>query len=225
MTVVLLLVLLSLQVVSVSAALVTLPRGQSSSLFVATTTKSCPKSRGLPTTTSLATHCRVQGRLPTVLPLSSTASEEEGAEQVIDSESETSPTTTKMSKAAATRMAKDTASTALKKAELIAAVADEMKCSKKDAEIALEAILRVMQQQVNRGQKVSWSGFGSFQLKSRAARMGRNPMTGEEIPIAASKYPAFTVAKGWKDMLKQPSIKAAAAEAAPTDESSPERID
>lgn len=90
----------------------------------------------------------------------------------------------------------------LKKAELIESIASKSGFSKKDSEMALTAVLDTIIEEVNGGKKVPLPGFGSFVLKERSARKGRNPQTGEEIQIKASKSPGFTPSKAWKDSLK-----------------------
>ena len=89
----------------------------------------------------------------------------------------------------------------MKKAELIAAVAEKTGLSKKGAEDALTAFVQVIQDGVAANKKVPIPGFGTFAPRSRAARVGRNPQTGEELQIAASIAPAFTASKTWKDSL------------------------
>lgn len=110
--------------------------------------------------------------------------------------------------AAATKEEKATSSAATKKlvasvnkSELVAQMADQCGLTKTDTEAALNAFLEVVQQNVAEGKKVSLVGFGSFVLKERAARKGRNPQTGEELDIPASKAPGFTVGKAWKDRV------------------------
>jgi len=89
----------------------------------------------------------------------------------------------------------------LKKAEFVAAVSEKTGMTKKGTEAALSAILETVQQYVGAGQKVALPGFGSFVLRERSARKGRNPQTGEEMQISASKSPGFTASKTWKDAL------------------------
>ena len=75
----------------------------------------------------------------------------------------------------------------MNKTELIAAVAEKAEMSKKDAETAVTATIDVISEALRRGEKVQLVGFGSFEVKTRAERMGRNPQTKEQIPIPASK--------------------------------------
>jgi DNA-binding protein HU-beta len=85
---------------------------------------------------------------------------------------------------------------------VMAAESDEgERVSKKQAEAALSAVLRVIQEDVALGKKIMLPGFGSFVAKDRAARKGRNPQTGQEIDIPASRSPGFTPSKAWKDAL------------------------
>jgi DNA-binding protein HU-beta len=88
-----------------------------------------------------------------------------------------------------------------RKADFIAAVAEKTGMNKKESEDALKAVLDVVQEQVGAGKRVNLAGFGTFTLKERAARKGRNPQTGEELQIAASKSPGFSPAKAWKDAI------------------------
>ena len=86
----------------------------------------------------------------------------------------------------------------MNKTELIAAVAERAELSKKDAEAAtIDAITEALHQ----GEKVQLVGFGSFEVKNRAERMGRNPQTKEPIPIPASKAPVFKAGKALKDAV------------------------
>ena len=87
----------------------------------------------------------------------------------------------------------------VKKSELVAQMADKCGLTKTDTELALNAFLDVVQENVVEGKKVALVCFGSFTLKERAARKGRNPQTGEELDIAASKSPGFSAGKSWKD--------------------------
>ena len=90
----------------------------------------------------------------------------------------------------------------MNKAELIQAVAAKSGLSKKDAEVALAAVIDSVTEALKAGDKVSLVGFGTFAVKARAARTGKNPQTGEEIQIAASKVPAFTAGKAFKDAIQ-----------------------
>ena len=89
----------------------------------------------------------------------------------------------------------------MNKAELIAAVAAAAEISKKDAETAVSATLDAITAALKEGDKVQLVGFGSFEVKERAARIGRNPKTKEAIEIPASKAPVFKPSKALKDIL------------------------
>ena len=88
-----------------------------------------------------------------------------------------------------------------RKADFIASVAEKTGLSKKASEDALKAVLDTLQEQVGAGKRVNLPGFGTFTLRERAARKGRNPRTGEDLSIAASKSPGFSPAKAWKDAV------------------------
>jgi DNA-binding protein HU-beta len=88
-----------------------------------------------------------------------------------------------------------------KKAEFIMSLSEKTGLNKKESEEAMQAVFDVIQEQVAAGKKVNLAGFGTFTCKDRAARKGRNPQTGEELQIAASKAPGFSAAKAWKDTL------------------------
>ena len=90
----------------------------------------------------------------------------------------------------------------MNKAELIAAVAAAAEISKKDAEIAVSATLDTITNALKEGDKVTLVGFGTFEVRERPARKGRNPQTGEEITIEASKLPAFKAGKALKDSVQ-----------------------
>ena len=89
----------------------------------------------------------------------------------------------------------------MNKTELIAEVAAKSGLSKKDAEKALAAVVDTVKEAVAKGDKVQLVGFGSFELKCREARMGRNPKTKEAIQIPASKAPVFKAGKAFKDAV------------------------
>ena len=90
----------------------------------------------------------------------------------------------------------------MNKTELIAAVAENAGLSKKDATAAVTAVFDVIGKGLAKGDKVALPGFGTFEVRNRSARTGRNPQTGAEIKIAASKVPAFKAGKGLKDLVK-----------------------
>ena len=87
------------------------------------------------------------------------------------------------------------------KVDLIAAVANEANLTKKDAEAAVNSTLNAITNALKEGDKVQLVGFGSFEVKTRAERIGRNPATGAEIKIAASKVPTFKAGKALKDIV------------------------
>lgn len=88
------------------------------------------------------------------------------------------------------------------KAELIEKVAAATELTKKDATVAVDAVFNAIQEALASGEKVQLIGFGNFEVRSRAERKGRNPQTGEEIIIPASKVPAFKPGKALKDAVK-----------------------
>ncbi len=89
----------------------------------------------------------------------------------------------------------------MNKAELIAAVSERVGLSKKDSEKAVNATLEVITECLADGEKVQLVGFGVYEVKERAARMGRNPKTKEEIQIPASRVPVFKAGKALKDVV------------------------
>lgn len=89
----------------------------------------------------------------------------------------------------------------MNKTELITAVADKADISKADAGRAVDAMFEVIGKALKKKDKVSLVGFGTFLVRERAARQGRNPKTGAIIKIKASKTPAFKAGKALKDML------------------------
>lgn len=89
----------------------------------------------------------------------------------------------------------------MNKNDLVQAVADEANLSKADAARAVDAVLASVGTALKQGETVALVGFGTFQVKERAARTGRNPRTGEEITIAASKNPVFKAGKALKDAV------------------------
>ncbi len=88
------------------------------------------------------------------------------------------------------------------KQDLIAKVADMAGMTKVDAAKAVDAVADAVTAALQKGEKVTWTGFGTFEVRSRAARMGRNPQTGAPLHIPASKTPAFKAGKGMKDAVK-----------------------
>ena len=91
----------------------------------------------------------------------------------------------------------------MNKTELVAAMAKETNLSKKDVEAALKAFIDVVTDELKNGEKIQLVGFGTFEVRERAAREGRNPQTGETMKIAASKAPKFKAGKALKDMVNE----------------------
>jgi len=89
----------------------------------------------------------------------------------------------------------------MNKTELIAAVAEKAGLTKKDAERVVNATIETITESLCKGDKVSVSGFGIFEVKAREARVGRNPRTKETIQIPATKLPAFKASKTLKDAV------------------------
>jgi len=91
----------------------------------------------------------------------------------------------------------------LRKPELVAQIADRLDITKVAADAALTGVMETIADNIVDGKKVSLPGFGTFQLRQRAARKGRNPQTGEELDIPASLSPAFTAAKALKERANE----------------------
>lgn len=89
----------------------------------------------------------------------------------------------------------------MNKSELITAISKEANLSKADAGRALDALTHVIGITLKKGESVALVGFGTFQSKDRASRIGRNPQTGAEIKIPAAKVPSFKAGKALKDAL------------------------
>jgi DNA-binding protein HU-beta len=89
----------------------------------------------------------------------------------------------------------------MNKAELVDAVADAANLSKADASRAVDAVVDAVTGALKKGQQVSVVGFGTFSVKHRAARSGRNPRTGETIQISASNVPGFKAGKALRDAV------------------------
>lgn len=90
----------------------------------------------------------------------------------------------------------------MNKTELVAAVAAKADISKKAADAAVAAVFGAIEDALKNGEKVQVIGFGTFEVRERAAKEGRNPQTGEKIAIAASKVPAFKAGAALKDAVK-----------------------
>ncbi|MCX7780285.1 MAG: HU family DNA-binding protein [Negativicutes bacterium] len=91
----------------------------------------------------------------------------------------------------------------MNKTELIASVAEKAGMTKKDAEKAINALFSSVEEALAKEDKVQIIGFGTFEVKTREARKGRNPQTGKEITIPASKTPVFKAGKGLKDAVNK----------------------
>ncbi len=89
----------------------------------------------------------------------------------------------------------------MNKTELIASVAEKTGLTKKDAERVINATFETITASLAKGNRVQLSGFGIFEVKTREARVGRNPRTKEEIQIPASRQPAFKASKTLKDII------------------------
>ena len=89
------------------------------------------------------------------------------------------------------------------KAELVDRVAKKTQLTKKDVSATVEALFETIQEALKAGEKVQVIGFGTFEVRERAARKGRNPQTGKEIKIKSSKVPAFKAGKALKDAVKK----------------------
>ena len=91
----------------------------------------------------------------------------------------------------------------MNKGDLVGVVADSAGLSKKDAEKAVSAVFQGITDSLKNGEKVQLVGFGTFEVRERAARTGHNPKTKEPMQIPASKVPAFKAGKVLKDTVKQ----------------------
>lgn len=89
----------------------------------------------------------------------------------------------------------------MNKGEFVSAVADAAELSKADAANAVDAMVSVITETLKNGDSITLVGFGTFQVRTRAARQGRNPKTGETIKIKASNNPAFKAGKALKDAV------------------------
>ena len=95
----------------------------------------------------------------------------------------------------------------MNKTELVAAMAKDTNLSKKDVEDVLKSFVDVVSQELKNGGKIQLVGFGTFEVRERAAREGRNPQNGKTITIAASKSPAFKAGKGLKEQVNAAPAK------------------
>ncbi|MHB8157496.1 MAG: HU family DNA-binding protein [Desulfocucumaceae bacterium] len=89
----------------------------------------------------------------------------------------------------------------MNKADLVSKVAEKTDFTKKDAEKAVTAVLASIEEALSGGEKVQLVGFGTFEIRQRAARKGRNPQTGQEISIAAAKVPVFKAGKALRESV------------------------
>lgn len=89
----------------------------------------------------------------------------------------------------------------MNKAELVTEVAERAGMTKKDAERAVNAVVETIEAALSKGDRVSLVGFGTFEVRERAARMGRNPRTGATLEISGSRIPAFKAGKALKDSI------------------------
>ncbi len=87
------------------------------------------------------------------------------------------------------------------KAELVNVIADKAQLTKKDADVALNAVVEAITEALAKGDKISLVGFGTFEVRDRSERKGKNPATGAEITIPATKVPAFKASKALKDAI------------------------
>ena len=90
----------------------------------------------------------------------------------------------------------------MNKSDLIQLVAEKIASTKKDSERAVNAVLEGIMETVAKGEKVQIIGFGTFEKRERAAKIGRNPSTGEQIKIPATNVPVFKAGKGFKELVK-----------------------
>lgn len=95
----------------------------------------------------------------------------------------------------------------MNRTELVAAIAKQAGTSKKDTEAMLKAYIEVVTKAVKKGDKVQLVGFGTFEQRTRAARKGKNPKTGEVIKIAKAKVPAFKAGAAFKEAVNGKSCK------------------
>ena len=91
----------------------------------------------------------------------------------------------------------------MNKTELIAAVAEKTDLSNKDADAAVSAVLGAITDALKAGDKIQLVGFGTFEVRNRAAKQGRNPRTGATMTVPASKVPAFKAGKALKDAVAE----------------------
>ena len=90
----------------------------------------------------------------------------------------------------------------MNKEELVQEIAKKASVTQKEAAEVLAALIETVQKTVSKGKKVTLVGFGTFEARKRAARIGRNPQTGKELKIAATTVPAFSAGKKFKELVK-----------------------
>lgn len=95
----------------------------------------------------------------------------------------------------------------MNKSELIQSIVDKTELKKKDVEKMTAALLQSIEEELSKGEKVQLVGFGTFEVRERAGRVGRNPRTGEELVIPAAKVPAFKPGKALKDAVNVEDAK------------------
>ena len=91
----------------------------------------------------------------------------------------------------------------MNKTELVAAIAAKTKCTKRAAEMTVEALLETFTAELAKGEKVQLIGFGTFEVRARKARKGRNPQSGAALDIPAANLPVFTAGKALKEAVNQ----------------------
>lgn len=91
----------------------------------------------------------------------------------------------------------------MNKSELVNSIAEKSGLNKKNSEQALDALIESISETLSKGDKITLVGFGTFEVRARAERTGRNPQTKEEIIIPATKAPVFKVGKGLKDIVNK----------------------
>ena len=91
----------------------------------------------------------------------------------------------------------------MNKTELVASIAAKTKCTKRAAEMTVEALLETFTAELAKGEKVQLIGFGTFEVRARKARKGRNPQSGETLDIPATNQPVFTAGKALKEAVNK----------------------
>ena len=91
----------------------------------------------------------------------------------------------------------------MNKSELVDAIAKDTGLTKKDSEAALKSMIETISKELSKGREVSLIGFGTFETRKQAARMGKNPQTGKAVKIAACAKPAFKAGKALKDAVNK----------------------